>query len=646
MSGEVKQKQARRILVIDDNHAIHHDFRKTLERTEDPSAKLASAKAALFGESPADSARGQMPDFEVQSAVQGQEGLAKTEEALREGRPFSVAFVDMRMPPGWDGVQTIQRLWQADPSVQVVICTAYSDYSWEEISKTLGLTDRLLILKKPFDPAEIIQIATSLSEKWSLAGKAQLKMDQLEKMVAERTAELVHSALHDKLTGLPNRALLRDRINLAIERHKRNPDYNFAVLFLDFDRFKLVNDSLGHEVGDELLVTISQRLARTLRSTDAISTSDGGTAARLGGDEFVILADDLKCAEDCGRIGERLLKVLSEPYTLKEHTVNSTASIGITTSAIDYANCDEMIRDADTAMYHAKATGKARYVLFDRKMHEQVTARLEMENELRGAADRNELILHYQPVVSLVNGSILGFEALVRWNHPKRGLIPPNVFITHCEETGLILTLGNWILGEACRQLKAFQALDPAWANLTMSVNISAKQLCRAEVVPRIRQILQETGLKPEHLILEITETVMIHNADSSIGVLEALRAMGIHLHMDDFGTGYSSLSCLHRFPLSGLKIDQNFVKRAGENRDYAAVVHAIVALARHLNMSLVAEGIETADELALLQAMGCDEGQGYYFSKPLEAATAIEYLRKIATAPPGSNHPAIAVAV
>jgi diguanylate cyclase (GGDEF)-like protein len=453
-------------------------------------------------------------------------------------------------------------------------------------------------------------------------------MDQLEHMVAERTADLVHSALHDKLTGLPNRALLRDRIAHAIATHQRNPQYNFALLFLDFDRFKLVNDSHGHEIGDELLVAISQRLGKTMRTTDCVSPSEGSTAARLGGDEFVILVEDVKSAEDVGRVAERLLKTLCDPYTVKTHTISSTVSIGITTSAMEYNNGDDMLRDADTAMYHAKAAGKARYVLFDRKMHEQVTARLEMENELRHAVERNELVLHYQPVVSLPDGAVLGFEALVRWKHPTRGLVAPATFIPCCEETGLIVQIGDWVLGEACRQLKILQTCMPSFSQLTMSVNLSGRQLCQPELLPRVRQLLTETGVKPECLTLEITETVMINNADTSIPALEGLKATGIHLHMDDFGTGYSSLSCLHRFPLTGLKIDQNFVKSAGENRDYAAIVHAIVSLAKNLGMSLVAEGIETADQLALLQAMDCGQGQGFYFSKPLEASAALEYLR------------------
>jgi diguanylate cyclase (GGDEF)-like protein len=620
----------RRILVIDDNAAIHNDFRKTLQGGEEPSAKLSSGKAALFGDAAPVTHDTPLPKFELESALQGEEGLKKLEDTLKAGKPFNVAFVDMRMPPGWDGVQTIQRLWAADPNVQVVICTAFSDYSWQEISIKLGLTDRLLILKKPFDPVEITQIATSLSEKWSLGRTAKLKMDQLEHMVQERTAELVHAALHDKLTGLPNRALLRDRIVQAIERRKRNPDYKFALFFADFDRFKLINDSLGHEVGDELLVAISERLAKSLRTTDSVCLSDStSTAARLGGDEFVIVADDLKSFEDVGRIADRLLAALGETYKLGENSVTSTASIGITTSAIPYENADDMLRDADTAMYHAKATGKARYVLFDRHMHEQVTARLEMENDLRHALERGEMLLNYQPVVSLNDATLVGFEALVRWNHRTRGMILPGEFIPCCEETGLINPIGYWVLVEACKQLKAWQSAFPTQASLSMSVNLSAKQLIMPEFASRVRKLLAETGLKPEHLILEITETVMIRNADASIPVLRELKEMGIQLHMDDFGTGYSSLSCLHRFPLTGLKIDQTFVKSAGESRDYAAIVHAIVTLARNLGMSLVAEGIETAEQVVLLQAMECENGQGFYFSKPLNAAAALGYIQK-----------------
>jgi diguanylate cyclase (GGDEF)-like protein len=623
MTGVIPEKP-RRILVIDDNDAIHRDFQKTLGGAAAPSAKLSAAKAALFGEVAVQtSAR---PVFEMESALQGQEGLWKVEAAMRDGKPFNVAFVDMRMPPGWDGVQTIQRLLAADPDVQVVICTAYSDYSWDEISEKLGVTDRLLILKKPFDPLEVSQLAAALSEKWSLKHKAQLKMDELETMVRDRTAELVHAAGHDRLTGLPNRALLSDRITQTIERNKRNPELEYALLFLDFDRFKLVNDSLGHDAGDELLAAIATRLTAALRPTDSVSMPEA-TAARLGGDEFVILADGLRDPHDAARIAERLLKTLSEPYTIKGHTITNTVSIGIATSGAGYTRAEDMVRDADTAMYHAKATGKARYVMFDQKMHEEAAARLEAENELRHAAGNGELLLHYQPIVSLETGELESLEALVRWNHPRRGMIAPNQFIPICEETGLIVTVGYWVLREACRQLKAWQTRFPEMPELSMSINVSARQLQAPGLVDEIDRILRETGVSANSIVLEITETAMIQNAETSIPVLEQLKARGLRLHMDDFGTGYSSLSCLHRFPLDGLKIDRSFVAVMSQKRDYAAVVHAIITLANNLGITLIAEGIETPEDAAMLQTMGCAKAQGYLFAKPMAIGAAEEYI-------------------
>jgi diguanylate cyclase (GGDEF)-like protein len=620
----------RRVLVIDDNEAIHDDFRKTLTR-KSYGDDLVDDEALLFGYSPTTTLSAQ---FEIDVASQGHQGLERVEAAMLEGRPYQLAFVDMRMPPGWDGVETISRLWKADPALQVVICTAYSDYSWDQIVQKLGSTDRLLILKKPFEDAEVCQLASAMTEKWLVTQQARIKMCEMESLVERRTAEIRDMALRDALTGLPNRLFFKDLLARTIELHRRDPLRAFAVLFLDFDRFKIVNDSLGHQVGDKLLIGIAERLCGVLRKADvAASIADGmaasiadGMAARIGGDEFIVLLDGIAHPHDAARVAERLVRVMAEPYQVEGHTIRSTASIGVTTNALPYISPDEMIRDADTAMYRAKAAGRNCFVVFDNHMHEEALERLTLESELRRAVEEDQLRLVYQPIILLEGGRIRGFEALVRWQHPTKGVVSPLDFIPLAEETGLIVSIGEWVLREACLELARWRSLPEA-GDLFVSVNLSRKQLGSPNLVERIHDIIHEVGVPFTAVKIEITESSIMEDMDHAVAILGQIRDLGIDLHIDDFGTGYSSLSCLHHLPIAGIKIDRSFVNNVAANRDYAAVVNAIVTLAHNLRLGLIAEGVETADQMSMLQAMGCDLAQGYYFQRPLSGDRALDYL-------------------
>ncbi len=433
----------------------------------------------------------------------------------------------------------------------------------------------------------------------------------------KRTEEqLRHAAKHDTLTGLPSRSLLSERLQQAINRAKRVKGYKFAVLFLDFDRFKIINDSLGHEVGDQLLISISERLRANLRDIDMPARfGDGHLPARLGGDEFVILLDGIQDARDAVLVAERLQKALSQPHLLEGHEVISTASIGIVTSDGNYERPDDILRDADTAMYQAKSSGKARHVVFDERMHKEVMQRLNLEKELRAAADQLQFTLAYQPIVSLSTAELIGFEALIRWPHSERGIVLPASFIALAEELGLIVSIGQWVLREACTSLKRWQRRLPS---LTMSVNLSRQQLGHPTLVSGVKSVLKEHELDPATLTLEVTEGMIMSNPEQMAPVLDQIRRAGVRLAMDDFGTGHSSLSFLHRVPMDVLKIDRSFINSPGRARDFGAIINTVVQLAHNLRMTVVAEGIETMEQLVLLQSLDCNYGQGYLFSQPL----------------------------
>ncbi|HEY0009904.1 MAG TPA: EAL domain-containing protein [Tepidisphaeraceae bacterium] len=445
----------------------------------------------------------------------------------------------------------------------------------------------------------------------------------------EAVDKLRHDALHDGLTGLPNRTLFHERVGRCLAQARRDPHYHFAVLFMDLDRFKIVNDSLGHAAGDRLLTTVAQRLRECLRESDTVVSSDtrdddesDPVVARLGGDEFTVLLDGLRTPGDAARVAQRLLAAVCQPVAFAGHELEITASIGIVAGNADYASEKDVLRDADAAMYKAKEAGKNRFAIFDESLHAAAVARLEMESDLRHAVERNELLLHYQPIVSLQTKKLKGFEALVRWQRNGR-LISPGEFIPLAEDIGLIVPIGAWIMQQACRQLADWQSRFPDAASMSMSINLSRRQLIDPDLVPMVNRILKTTGVNPESVILEITESVIMDDQDGARAVLTALKATGVRLSMDDFGTGYSSLSCLHRFPLSELKVDRGFIADLQGKRGAAAVVHAVIGLAHNLGLVVVAEGLEKLEHVAFLQAMDCDYGQGYLFAKPLEAERA-----------------------
>lgn len=436
----------------------------------------------------------------------------------------------------------------------------------------------------------------------------------------ESESALRRQAQHDKLTGLPNRTLLTEMVRTSLARTERDDDYSFAILFLDFDRFKIINDSLGHEYGDMLLVNIAQQLRVQLRTVD--------TAARLGGDEFVILLDGIDGVGGAIEVANRLLDKFSDPHNLKGHEVISTASIGIVTSSSKYRRAEDMIRDADTAMYQAKASGKARYVLFDKDMHTQALQRLNLEKDLRKAIAMGQMWVAYQPIVDLETAALRGFEALLRWEHPELGPVNPEEFINIAEETGEIVEIGNWVLRQACRQHVKWKQQHPHAGDLFMNINISKRQIAQPDIVKNLEQVFEETGIEPTSVKLEITESVIMDDRNGITPVLDSIRSLGVQLAMDDFGTGHSSLSCLHRFPIDVLKIDREFIMNMEQRIEYSAVIQAIITLAQTLNISVVAEGLETADQVAQLQALECNHAQGYFFAKPMNSAEAGEYIR------------------
>lgn len=421
--------------------------------------------------------------------------------------------------------------------------------------------------------------------------------------------KLLYDALHDALTGLPNRTLLYDRLERAILRNKRDKERLFAILYLDLDHFKVINDSLGHNIGDKLLMEVAGRMTQTVRDVD--------TVARLGGDEFVILLEDVNSLDDAVSCAERIQGKFVNPVDLNTHEIYITTSMGIVLCSSEYKDPNEYLRDADIAMYHAKTNNRGGIAVFSPSLRHMALRRLTLESELRRAIEQKEFLLYYQPITLLASGRITGFEALLRWQHPDLGLILPDEFIPLAEETGLIIPIGDWVLVEACQQLRSWQDQHPQEPALTMSINLSMKQLFKPDLIDRISQVLADTGLEASHLNLEITESTLVNDLDTVAGVLSQLKNLGVHVHLDDFGTGYSSLSYLRNFPLDVIKIDRAFIANLSEKEGKGALVRTIVLMAQELGLQVIAEGIETHEQLTQLLEMGCGLGQGFHLFRP-----------------------------
>lgn len=523
---------------------------------------------------------------------------------LRRQRP-DLILLDHEMP-GESGLEVLTRIREAPELHDVPVIFVTGSTSGDVISQCFerGAND---YIQKPLRRPELIARVRSVLERQQMLGS------------------LWRAARLDGLTGLPNRLLMQETLSASLEHVRQNEDHRFAVLFLDFDRFKLVNDSLGHDVGDMLLREISQRLRENLRTSDAISRDGAGTTlSRIGGDEFVVLLDDIADLAAAEAVAQRLLGVLNEPYQIGKHTISSTASIGVVCSHSGYTAADEMLRDADIAMYEAKNRGKGCFVTFDPAMQQAVIERHEIERDLRCAVGTDQIHLAYQPIFSLEDGTVHGVEALARWDHPTKGSIQPDVFIPIAEETQLIVPLGEIILDEACRQLSEWLASGHDSIEY-ISVNVSRAQLKSTDFARQVVGVVRRHGLQTRQLQLEVTESMIMERPDAAVELLDELRAAGVRLAMDDFGTGYSSLSCLHRFPFDVIKIDRSFVSKLNTERtEFVSLIHAIVNLAYNLGMECVAEGVESREQIAVLLTVDCMLGQGYLLGEPARANSAL----------------------
>ena len=613
-----------RVLVADDEQSVRDAYRQTLLES-DVSQDLAAfrdLRARLFGKPVGDTGllpqlatpRGKSFDPTFCESAEG--AVAAVRQALAEGRPFAVVFLDMRMPPGADGIWAAGRIREMDPAVEIVVCTAYSDADPGQIGRLVPPEEKISYLQKPFHPHEIRQMTISLASKWRAEHR------------------IVKLAYFDTLTGLPNREQSHNQLQTSIAAAAAQGG-KLAVLYLDLDNFKRVNDTLGHAVGDELLRVVADRLRRSLRPTDIVGTQGEGEGdgashiARLGGDEFIVILPQPGGSLEIDVVASRLISCLQTPVNLSMHSMVVTPSIGIAIYPADGTDVDTLLRNADLAMYFAKRSSPGNYAYFDAAMNVKALQRFTVEAKLRGALERGEFALHYQPQFDVGSGALVGMEALLRWTNAELGPIAPMEFIPIAEETGLILGIGEWVLRCACRQGKAWA--DEGLPAIRMAVNVSGQQFMLKDFRDTVASILAETGMDPNYLELEITESVVMKDETWAERALADLKALGVSLAIDDFGTGYSSFGRLRRFAVDRLKIDRSFVTSLLECSDDRAIAAAIIAMSRSLRINVTAEGVENFPQLMFLQEHDCQEAQGFLFSRALPHTEAHRLLCRAA---------------
>jgi len=607
-----------RVLVVDDEPEIRDAYRQILCETEVnlEMTGFHELRSRLFRKNPTEALRQaatRSKGFETVLCEQAEEAVATVKEALARNEPFAVVFLDMRMPPGRDGVWAATQIRELDPAVEIVICTAYSDADPGEIGGYVPPEDKLSYLQKPFHPHEVRQMTIALGSKWR----------------AER--RIVRLAYFDTLTGLPNREQSRNRLVGALQAANEKGGL-LAVLYLDLDNFKRVNDTLGHAVGDQLLCVVADRLRSSLRYGGEATPGGGGNRpgdiARLGGDEFMVLLPNLRGTVDAGAVAERLILALRQPIQIGSNSLVVTPSVGIALYPQDGTDAETLLRNADLAMYFAKRRSPGTFAFFDVSMNTTALHRFTIEEQLRGALERNEFSLQYQPQFDVRSGTISGVEALLRWTNAELGAVSPVEFIPVAEETGLILAIGTWVLRTACQQAQAWRA--EGLPVQRMAVNVSGRQFALAEYPREVAEILGETGLEPAVLELEITESVVMADEVWAEKAIKELKALGISLAIDDFGTGYSSFGRLRHFEVDRLKIDRSFVTSITDHGDDRAIAAAIIAMSRSMHINVTAEGVENYPQLAFLQEQECQDAQGFLLSRPLQADAARELLRRV----------------